>query len=77
MFLGVLSGYGRYGRGEDVCGVCVYDTLRVRVWSCLLCVLCGGSRVWGERHEAYVGAEYLQSVELRVVVSAEMSTCRV
>ena len=43
----------------------------------LFFVCCVEGREFGERHEAYVGAEYLQSVELRVVVSAEMSTCRV
>ena len=62
---------------EKIVWACAFMIRCVCACGLFFFVCCVEGREFGERHEAYVGAEYLQSVELRVVVSAEMSTCRV
>ena len=54
---------------EKMCVACAF-MIRC-VCACGLFFFCVEGREFGERHEAYVGAEYLQSVELRVVARGD------
>jgi hypothetical protein len=56
---------------EKMCVACAFMIRCVCACGLFFFVCCVEGREFGERHEAYVGAEYLQSVELRVVARGD------